>query len=206
MKINDLIPSILIHAPNCGTPLALLSVRKALRQFCKDSKAYRHTFEYQTVVRNMRRVELDPPTDTQINEIHFVKLDGRKLDPITKRLEEGRTVERANTPTHFRLDGDYNLVLTPVPDKNYVAKLEVEVSLFPAMAATFIADKFIERYAEIIEAGALSYILGVNGKEFYNPRDAAKYAVIFQQGIEKAEADAQGEGKGEIIFTEYGGY
>lgn len=175
---DEMLPTLLMEAPGLPSDTAAFYLRQAAISFCKRSKVLRQDL-YVPIQACVANPIIEPLCDDlQIVSLHNVC--GREVIASTPcRCEWGATVQFL-PPNQLEL---YPAPASTDSDRT----LQVTVSLAPKRDACEIPTVLYERYAEVIEAGAMARILRI--PEFKDLRLAERYARDFEGGISAAGID-----------------
>lgn len=168
--LEDILPDVLTHAPDCPEPLAFRYIRETARELCKTARNWRVMDEFTITTPDCEG--LCTVQDASIHEIQWAELDGHELAPRTVAwLDENRP--RWQSQDDVADSARYVTQLTPnavtvVPKASGL--LNVRYVLIPSIRAQTLPDFLVEQYAEIIGKGAAGRVLITPSLDFANPQ------------------------------------
>ncbi|WP_296100384.1 hypothetical protein [uncultured Agrobacterium sp.] len=157
--IDDLLPEVLIHAPNCADPVAVRYLREAARQMCEKVDIWRE--RNSIIISNDEESGLVAVPDAEIVRIETASLDGVPLTPQSPEwLDEnypGWDDEVATGATSRFVTQIKPGVLQVVPFN--VGTLKVRLILKPSRDALTFPDFLVEKYGTELGKGAAARVL-----------------------------------------------
>jgi hypothetical protein len=75
----------------------------------------------------------------------------------------------------------------------------------PSATGTYLQDKFLNEYYEVIRAGALAELYSQNANSWADPREAEKFETLFRVGMDEARNRSRGTRAKRMGQTQYGG-
>jgi len=157
--IDDLLPEVLIHAPNCSDPVAVRYLREAARDVCEKVDLWRERASI--TIDDDEGSALTAVPDAEIVRIETATLDGISLTPQTPEwLDENFPGWDAEEPT-----GSASRFITQIrPGVIQVVPynagtLKVRLILKPSRLASTLPDFLVEKYGTDIGKGAAARVL-----------------------------------------------
>lgn len=154
--IDDLLPQVLVYAPNCSDVLARRYIREAAREFC--SKADIWTERDTVTIVDPEGECLCTVSDAEILKIKSAKLDGIELTPQSADWLDD------NVTDWDTAIGQARYITQIKPGAVLVApratgKLTMRVVLRPSIRALQLPDFLVDTYATEIGKGAAGRVL-----------------------------------------------
>lgn len=207
MDYSALIPEIMPDVAGAPIPLITRAIRESVREFCRQSTAYRQAidaanlswaggeysitiptgFDLETVVSPMvlqgsYTVDAQTFTDTCFN-IH-----GRSPEYLDANHPGWRTAISSDTVEYFAMMSDASFVLSPDTGTDRTANLFVTLVLSPSRTSTTISDAFGNKWFDHLTAGAKYFLMIQPGKPWSNPDMAVYNKSKWEKGIDEARA------------------
>jgi len=91
-----------------------------------------------------------------------------------------------NFPAWYAYIDEAQVMFDPIPNLAYTWRVQLIVQV--ALTATAMPTEFVNKFNRRIEAGALAFLYGMSGESWYNPNEAARFNMEFQEGINQAKA------------------
>lgn len=190
-RIAD-VAQLVRNAPN--TTLIGAYVRAA-RKFCRESRWHRVALTGETVA-GTRLYSLG--SDTYMEVLGLRAASAARLTGDTKAwpLHVGDTGSwdpgaQQGRPRLYAYVPEGQVALDPVPDAAYALSLTLVVQ--PKAGVNEIAEELLVKWDQVLQAGALSYLLEIPGMPWTDPAAAERKRREFHAGIANAKADEQRE-------------
>lgn len=190
MSVAADVAQLVRGAPN-GTLIG--AYIRAARKFCRESRWYRASLAGVTVA-GTRTYSLgsDPYVEVLGLRAASASLDGGKVWNLGVSNTTGWDANRENArPTRYAYVPEGQIALDPIPDDVY--DLTLTLVLQPKTGAVVVPEELLVKWDQVLQAGALSYLLDLEGQPWTNPVQAEKHRRAFQAGISNARADEQRE-------------
>lgn len=184
-----------------GAPLPAIedAVRDACVEFCTRTRVLRQILTPITLIAGLAEYQLDAPDgDNKITEVTGAWLPQGKIDPFTRPVLDERyprgwatlaTSDLRDVAGYYcRAPGILRLI--PMVTIKVSRALTVEVAYCPTQDAVEVEDVLLDRYAEIIAAGALGRLHQYPGAKYADPTRVATYLSTFEAGITKHADDS----------------
>lgn len=204
---------ILPWVPGAGTPLVHQSIRNAVITLCERARVWRVDVDNTVIpiVAGTHTYALDAalPANTSMVTILDVLIDDVGVDFKNETLldlEWPRYRQRVDyhdesSPENWRsLTGDVpicfysplksNIRIVPIPETTG-NRMELTIAVKPTVAATGCTDLILEDYWPAVKAGALSELLSMPKKEWYDINEALRYEAKFEDAIQDAHDEAR---------------
>ena len=199
MDIVDLIPEVGQVVRRCpGVTLKTAYLRSA-RNFCSQTRWLRDTPTLDTLSGNTEAgtadyalLVTDPLTEiVGIRDVKGFEVSAVdqwwQITPFDKTRFQPTT--QTNKPVHYAYVPEASLSLWMAPDKAY--RLEITAAVQPILTATELPDRLVTKWKEVLEYGALEYLMALPRQAWSNAVIAADYGKKFRAGINNAKADEQ---------------
>jgi len=175
--LDDLTAQIIQEAPGCPPNQVTLHLSRAVREFLIRTQAWKATFSV-TVEILSTTYSIPTEEDIYIDTINSAEIDKVSyLDDVELSNELEFTVSSEFATEH---DGE-NLIIKAV--------------VVPYTLPCIIPSRIVNRYAEFLRAGALSYIYGTTGRPYSNEQKSIKEGIKFQKGLRRGISDTESENK-----------
>jgi hypothetical protein len=184
---------VLPRANGLTVEFAEENIRLAAREFCERSKAV--VMEgADTATAAETTYPLAVPAGYELVKVRQVWYAGKKLpaaNPAQLDQDYGDYwPDLTGVPKHWTHDGEIDtLRLVPRhvgPDQ----PMKWKVAVKPTLASTGLRDDFAEKFHEAIGEGALSKVLGISRRPWYDPQRGAACTIRFNAEIDRAHAMA----------------
>ena len=184
-NLNDLVyDGVLPMVDGCPESAAVLAYNRAARKLFTHALCWRED-QSDVTVADQSDYTLTPGTDLEVFDANWCKVGDDKLTKASalqvKRKLDGVTTTR---PDYFRIGAPNVLVLANAP-VDAGAAIEIEGVLRPTRAATVLDDEWVSKVGDVIEIGALSYLMAMPNKPWFSASGSNTRADLFQQEIDK---------------------
>lgn len=197
MDYSALIPEIMPDVTGAPIPLITRAIRESVREFCRQSTAYRQTIgadnltwlagEYTITIPDGFDLEsVVSPMVLQDTEESY-DIHGRSPEYLDANHAGWRTVID-DKPGYFAMLSDTAFVLTPDTGTDRSDNLTVTLMLTPSRDSTTISDDFGNRWFDYLSAGSKYFLMIQPGKTWSNPDLALYNKAKWEKGIEEARA------------------
>ena len=196
-NIDSLFPLLLPELPECPLDTVRLAVRRAGREFCRQSTAWRLlldpiavTLDPVALDRGLSEYLMPVPEHTQVVIVCNVyapvgELIGKSLDQLAFVLPEFRSA--VGYPRFFNSLDYKNVRLYPTPVEQCVGQAYVvRAALMPTLAMPDLPEELATRYEEALAAGTLARLLAIPDRPWSKPGEAAKQQMDFDKAAVKA--------------------
>jgi len=171
--LEDLTAQIQQEAPACPFNQVTLNLARAVREFLQRTQVWKATVSVE--IEALTTVyQFNTEDDVYIDTIDSVEIEGSDYIHDVELTEE---IE-FTVSSQFAADHD---------GETMVLKAVVVPYSLPAP----IPSRIVNRYAEFLRAGALSYIYGTTGRPYSNAQKAVGEADKFSKGLRRASTDAE---------------
>lgn len=186
-------PEVMPFFPGIPEPIIENAIRNACIEFAERSDWLFYTPQPQRLIasENEYDLTLDLPTDHIISKVQSAWANQQSLTP--KAEEDLRRIygldwrKTPGNPCYFTQYTPETMIIVPIPTVSVVGGLECTLVVRPSVLSTTVDDSLLNRWHEVIAAGARSRLYAVPGHAYENPKLAAGYAVMFQDGVLKAQ-------------------
>lgn len=199
--LSDLLERVHDEFPGAPEGLALRALSDATKEFCTLSHAWQETLPRVSIRAGVTSYVLYPDTGVQIVALKEVRLDERRIPPLTVDIARTRAyTPDAGTVMGFMQTSPTTIELINAPDS--AERLAVKAALTLARGETDyeLPDALLDEYGEGIAAGAKMRLVRMAGQPWFAPDAARIYAPVFYGAANSAkvramtsmgEADAQ---------------
>ena len=210
MDVRDLLPDVLVEAPEVPDFAAEAALARSAREFCRRSLAWRQDLEPLDLERAEAEYELDPPAGAEVADLLSVTYRNRPLDKTTTgRLDAQSPGWRTagGNPTAFTRRGINGVILDKMPPKFDLEAVQFHAALMPARGTYEVDELVMHEFEQGISAGAMYYLFKIPGKVWTDNGLAAAYLTQFDAAIAEAKSRAaDGFMTGVARTIRYGGY
>jgi hypothetical protein len=201
VPIDDLLPEVLTHVPNCSDPVAFKYLREAAQDVCRQGMMWRENDAFPVADPDAEGVITNQ--DASIVRIARAKLGDVELEPVTVEWLD------ANQPgwTEATIDANparYVTQLTP----NTVAvapratgTLQIRLVLQPSRTAENVPDWLVEQYGILIGKGAAGKIMMLPDEAVADPARGAELGNEFMRKLDGIALKAQRGQQGARLRT-----
>jgi hypothetical protein len=195
VNLSDLYYAIAPQAPGFNEVSAIDELRRAAREFCRESMASAETFQF-TVPANVGIVGVEVP-DSAVEPVGVLWIEGLRSTPVWARTLEDL---RKTDPTwRTRTGSQAECFVQEIPDEVQlvprptvaVAVAYMRVCYQPTRTATKIDEFMVRHYENALIDGALYRILRMPNQTWSNPQAAQQAQERYEMAISRARADAQ---------------
>ncbi len=199
--LTSLYDEVLSDVPGATPALALNAIRSALIEFCARSDAWVVTADPIDSVANTPNYQFEPENGTEVVSVLQAWYNGVEIFPKTssqleEELAKGQSTFVAGTPwtdqggvpKYYLIDRPDEFTLAPYPIEAIAGAIKMRVSLKPTRAATVAEKYIIDKYYEVIAAGAKARLCAMHSKPWSDPNQAAYQTSKFNQGVTDASA------------------
>lgn len=200
MELYDLTPEVAVIVPHAPEPTVVVELRRATRTFCQDSTAWRRPFQAYAIA-GLSQISIDPVEQAALIEVKWLKHAGRFIERRGGKALESHA-QQGRPQAYYHYAGD-DLVLAPVPDKDYV--LDGEQILQPLRTSMEIPDWLGDKWGDAIVALTAAWLMAMPDKVWSNAAEAQTQMMRYQGLVSDAKRDAEGGGGGTCRTVQYGG-
>ncbi|WP_331373766.1 phage adaptor protein [Sinorhizobium chiapasense] len=162
--IDDFLPQVLLHAPNCSDIVAYRFIREAAREFCDRTQAWRESESMTVIAPDGEAVST--VSDAEIILIQRAELDGTPLKPQTVAwLDDNEPGWETTTDT-----GTARYITQTAPNTVSVVPkqsgfLTMRLVLKPSLSALTLPKFLLDQWGVEIGKGAAGRVLLLPGNE-----------------------------------------
>ena len=182
-------PYVQPYVPGCPEVVIESHLQEAANKFCEKSEVWRFVIEPDFTSKNTSDYAIDIPTNTVLESILYLHVNGLVLKPSSERFyldqyqEDGTDV--TGRPITYTMYDNASIKLHPTPDGKYT--FNGLAILKPSLSATGVEDFIFESYGRAIASGAISQLAAIPNKEWTNPDLAMMHEVRFNKEIAAAK-------------------
>ena len=191
MNIADILPLLLIDAPECPDIVATNALISATRDFCDQSNAWNEIQDPFTIIDNTDIYDIDVPSDGLVVMVMDAwsptyQLTGKSMEQISQLLPNWQKAT-GSQPIYFSSQpASGEIRLFPMPLNAQRLQLTMRVSYKPTRTATTIDDGLLDDYQDALLAGARAKLMMQPGKAWSNPQLAQMNGQLFAREIVNA--------------------
>lgn len=203
--LQNLVDEVVPFAPGAPEAAALWAYRRAAREFFTRTLAWRKELSFAAIAQ-AAQTALAPGADLEAFDAVQCWYDARKLVKGTNVQAKRELGVDATThpPAYFRVDDVNSLVISPAPPA--VGKTIVLIAnVRPTLTAATLDDAMVNKYGEMLERGALAYLLRMPRQPWTQYESAADNDDRFQMDIDKVSVLGVDGGVGTPRRVKYGG-
>jgi hypothetical protein len=186
--LESLLPLCRRHAPGCPDFVLIEALRRAAREFCRDSWFARRSIEVQ-LVAGQGFYDIEP--DDEAEEIigaDAAEYQGNPLGPADQK-EVPQTTGKPRCWV-FLPPATVEFVPYPAEDATDLDVVRVSVIVQPTAAATTVGDDIARLFDEALADGAVAIVCGDEQAAWSSPQLAAKHGQRFYTAKMNAKGKA----------------
>lgn len=191
MKYTAFVPDVTVQLlSDPSGPVVESAIRNAAIELCRSSWMWREYASAVTVSANEPRIDIELPAGADLVAVLTVTLDGLLLDNESgDRLDAmyPRWATDTGIPKRYTQTDMSAIILSPVPDSNYVDSLVIYYAVAPTRTATGLPDWIANDYWEEIVSGALARLLTMPGRPWTNMEAGDHHRNLFNFAISQAK-------------------
>jgi hypothetical protein len=193
MNLDDLIPQVILEAPEVPDPVASLQIVLAARELCSFSLAWQADVTFKFAGKKTVPVSLDEGELVQpISATYSVSSGGTTSHPTPATpaqldLKDPSWRTRVGPPTNYFFPTMDTVQFVPTPPQGTAI---VRVAVQPGMTEKTIDDRVGSVFREAIVHGALARLFRIPSRQWTDKGLAAYHLEAFELG----KADAQNRG------------
>ena len=189
-------PYILPNIPAVPDPALQRAVRDAAIDFCRDTLIWKEWLDRISIAASDDEYTLALPTALavygdieSVYQVYFKETGADDdqftlLTPTTENeMETGGAwmFQTAPQPSKYYVPASEPslLYLYPIPTVVATSGLLVRVYCVPLQTATVLPDFLYNGYQNAIKCGALSKLFGIRGMPWYDPKEEAKWGMLY---------------------------
>lgn len=174
MLIDDILPQLLIDAPECPDPVAARALIQSAGEFCRDTMVWNIFPDPVPLVDEQAVYTIVVPAGSRAVAVMAAWVNGRELKPKTlaeiSRTLPGWQTATGSEPVLFNSQqGEDSVRVFPIPLQAAGAPLLMRVAVEPTDAATELPDTLMAPYGEAVIQGALARLMLQPRKPWSNP-------------------------------------
>lgn len=193
--LSSFYPDIRIH--HSGAPSLLLDflLLRVAQDFCKRSTIDRKDLDAFDITEDVRSYTLTPATGKRIHAIIHAQFTGSndEVNAITPAnelvLDESHPLWRLTDQGvlyHYYLPEPHTFNLTWDPIETVTDSIELRVVYKPADGVTTLDDILYDDWVGQIAAGVVYRLLMMPGEDWYDPKRAAEFRSMYEDGVGEA--------------------
>lgn len=193
MNLDDLIPQVILEAPEVPDPAASLQLVLAARELCAFSLAWQADLTVKFSGKTTYPISLDEGELVQpISAVYTVSTGGTTSHPIPSTpaqldLKDPSWRTRVGPPTSYFFPTQDTVQFVPTPAQGTAI---IRVAIQPTMTEKTVDDRVGSVFREIIVHGALARLFRIPQRQWTDKGLAAYHLEAFELG----KADAQNRG------------
>lgn len=196
VSYDAFLPHVLPYVPHCFEEQAIIAVRNACIDFCRDSLVLQDEIDPIGVTAGEATYEIDVPPGYVLGQVLSLYYVGRKLERKSQ-LELERLYTRdwqslAGTPQVFTQFNQDEVTVALCPTETTKNALTGRIAMLPARASSRVDGVLLERYLDDIAAGALSRLMVTPDQPYTDVKAASEYASKFKTGSATARSFVNG--------------
>ncbi len=193
---ESFLPHVLPYAPACFDAQAVIAVRNACIDFCRDTLLLQEDLDPINVKAGENVCDIDVPRGYILAQVLSLYYVGRKLERKSQ-LELERLYTRdwqslVGAPQVFTQFNQEEVTVTPRPAEAVQGAITGRIALVPSRTSAEVDGVLLERYLDDVAAGALARLLVTPDQPYTNLAAAGMYASRFRSGVTQARAFVNG--------------
>lgn len=195
-KYDAFLPHVLPHVPNCFEEQAIVAIRNACIDFCRDTLVLQQDIDPITMVAGIGTYELEVTRGYVPGQVLGLYYLARKLERKSQ-LELERLYTRNwqsidGTPQVYTQFNFTEITFAPKPNETVRNAVTGRMSYLPSRSSTEIDDLIFERYLDEIVVGAVARLMATPNQPYTDAEGSNNYARIFSSKVAQARAFVQG--------------
>lgn len=199
VNVNNQLTNIAQICRKCPTPTLQRAYVRALREWCQQTQWLRLNLPGQ-LLQNVQQYALG--NDPQLDICGIYAMQGSQTPNggsppagpqfwtiVPSNSGQWNPNVQPSMPVAFQYIAEAQFSVFPVPQQDYGCLITLIVQ--PKEGAINIPSSPLVKYSNEIEAGALAYLLDIDGMPWSNPLKAAARGKEFRSGISNGKAEAQ---------------
>lgn len=184
ISYEKFLPHVLPHVANCFEDQAIIAIRNACIDFCRETLLFQQDLDPITVQTGVNTYEIDVPNGYVLGQVLGVYYMTRRLERKSQ-MELERAFTRnwqslEGTPQAYTQFNQDEITLVLCPAETHANALTGRFSYLPSRTSTTVDNVLYERYLEDIVAGALSHLMATPNQPYTDTAASAFYASKFR--------------------------
>lgn len=186
---------VMPSVPGAMNGVVTQAIRRAVIEFCRLSRAYRHTPSAVDIVGATSTYTITCPAETQVQDFTHVSVNGidivgRGNEWLDLHVKDWRTTA-AGAARAWRHPGTNQIQIVPTPSESITGGLVVECALRPTEDSTECPDWIFADYLDAIRWGALERLYSMPRKPWTSGDLYREAMQEFSSWCEAAAAKAE---------------
>lgn len=196
VSYDSFLPHVLPYVPGCFEGQAVVAIRNACVDFCRDSLVLQQDMDPISTQAGVNTYEIDVPSGYLLSQVLALYYLGLRLERKSQ-LELERLYTRdwqslVGTPKVFTQFTHNEVTLALKPEAGVASSLTGRIALVPTRASTTVDSVLLERYLDEIAHGAIARLKLTPDQPYTDPQGAAVYGAEFRAGANRAQAFVSG--------------
>lgn len=194
MKLDAILPYLLPDVPAVPDITAKQALLMSAIEFCVQTHAWDEILDPLLVEHGVNEYDIEVAQGSRVAAVKSVWIANNELQPVTMpalqlRIPNWQTAT-GSVPAFYTAPVDNSTIkVYPIPENPVETYLTIRVAYAPTLSATSIPDSVINRYLEVLVAGAKHRLMMTPGKSWSNLQLAAVHKATFDDGIIRAKVD-----------------
>lgn len=194
MKIEALLPYLLPDVPGAPDITARQALLLTAIEFCVKTHAWEEIQDPIPLEDGVNEYEIDLDPGVRVAAVKSVWMQDRQLTPKTMEeislLIPNWQAAQSSIPMFYSAPADLDYIrVYPIPLQPGDGKLTIRAAFAPTLQGSSIPDSIVNRYLEVLIAGAKARLMAAPGKSWSNPQLAAYHQQKFDEGVNSARID-----------------
>lgn len=190
------LPHVLPHAPNVLDDQAVIAIRNACIDYCRETTLLQADIDPITVVKNVNNYEIDVPKGYVLGQVLGVYYRGKKLERRSQlELEKMFSMNwqsLTGTPQVYTQFNPDEIILALCPSETVTEAITGRYSYMPQRDSTTVDARLYERHLEDIVAGTLGHLMATPNQPYSDAQAAAMYQSLFRTAKQTTRAYVAG--------------
>lgn len=187
MDIADLLPELLVDAPECPDATAKSAILGAAIELCTDSLVWNEIQDPIILIDEQPVYDIDTPAQAQVAAVMGAWLSGWPLRPktLSEIVQQYPNWQAASAPSpeYFNsVPGNSTIRVFPMPTNAQRASLTLRVAYSPIRTADELPDSLVTEHHELLMRGARAKLMLQPRKPWSDPKLGAFNAELFAAG------------------------
>lgn len=196
VSYESFLQHVLPYVPNCFEAQAIVAIRNACIDFCRDSLVLQQDMDPISTQAGQGTYEIDVPSGyllTQVLSLHYLGLRlERKSQLELEKLYTRDWQQLVGTPKVFTQFNHNEVTVALRPEAGVSQSLTGRIALVPTRASTTVDSALLERYLDEVVCGTLSRLLRTPDQPYTDLKGAEYHASKFKSGSAAARSFVNG--------------
>jgi len=187
MDIADLLPELLVDAPECPDATARAAILGAAIELCNDSLVWNEIQDPIALIDEIPTYDIDTPSQAEVVAVMGAWLPSGPLLPktLSEIVQMYPNWQAASSPSpeyYNNVPGNSTIRVFPIPVNAQRAPMTMRVAYAPIRTADELPDALVRAHQELLMRGARARLMLQPRKPWSDARLGAFNAELFAAG------------------------